>query len=270
MVACLVCSAAHGRSPRAGWPSGCRAARKISTQILDTYVRDGLVYYRALKLDRGRLDAYVAALAAVGSGPAPEKRADRVLAERLQRARAADRHRPLSDRGAGRPRIRPRSIRQVPGAFERADAPGRPGARSRSIRSSRRSCARSTIRASSSRSAAARSEAVGFAARRSRRRALESAAVRGGHRVHQPGAVHPDRRARPTRCRQRHLLVARAAVRRRPTPTGAPPVFADRSPIERADSRLRPAEAAADRAGLPRERTRSSSTTNLSTGRSTT
>ena len=31
-------------------------------QILDVNVRDGLVYYRALKSDRGRLDRYVASL----------------------------------------------------------------------------------------------------------------------------------------------------------------------------------------------------------------
>src|SRR5689334_14801282 len=31
--------------------------------ILDTYVRDGEVYYRALKSDRARLDTYVASLA---------------------------------------------------------------------------------------------------------------------------------------------------------------------------------------------------------------
>src|ERR1700745_2150442 len=31
-------------------------------QILDVNVRDGLVYYRALKSERGRLDRYVAAL----------------------------------------------------------------------------------------------------------------------------------------------------------------------------------------------------------------
>lgn len=31
-------------------------------QILDVYVRDGLVYYRALKSDRGRLDRYLASL----------------------------------------------------------------------------------------------------------------------------------------------------------------------------------------------------------------
>ena len=36
-------------------------------EVLDLYVRDGLVYYRALKSDRRKLDAYIASLAAVTS-----------------------------------------------------------------------------------------------------------------------------------------------------------------------------------------------------------
>ncbi|HEV2985810.1 MAG TPA: hypothetical protein VGX46_15550, partial [Vicinamibacterales bacterium] len=36
--------------------------------ILDAYVRDGQVYYRALKSDRGRLDTYLASLAAAPVG----------------------------------------------------------------------------------------------------------------------------------------------------------------------------------------------------------
>src|SRR6266480_1614610 len=37
------------------------AARRMAfDQILDLYVRDGLVYYRALKSDRAKLDAFVA------------------------------------------------------------------------------------------------------------------------------------------------------------------------------------------------------------------
>src|SRR5947207_2315089 len=45
--------------------------------ILDTYVRDGLVYYRALKLERGRLDAFITSLgsASVDNQPAPARAA---------------------------------------------------------------------------------------------------------------------------------------------------------------------------------------------------
>ena len=39
-------------------------------EILDIYVRDGLVYYNALKIERAKFDRYVAAVAAV---PAAER-----------------------------------------------------------------------------------------------------------------------------------------------------------------------------------------------------
>lgn len=46
-------------------------------EILDIYVRDGLVYYRALKSERGRFDRYVQSLAETGAdtvkGWAPER-----------------------------------------------------------------------------------------------------------------------------------------------------------------------------------------------------
>src|SRR5437763_310582 len=47
------------------------AHRKTLDQILDLYVRDGLVYYRALKAERGKLDAYTAWLAEAPVEPAP-------------------------------------------------------------------------------------------------------------------------------------------------------------------------------------------------------
>ena len=68
-------------------------------QILDVNVRDGLVYYRALKSERGRLDRYVASL----NVPAATyewlvaRPADGVLGERLQRLRPADGRQSLSD-----------------------------------------------------------------------------------------------------------------------------------------------------------------------------
>src|SRR6185436_11928835 len=40
------------------------ARRKSYDELLDLNVRDGLVYYRALRADRARLDAYVTSLAA--------------------------------------------------------------------------------------------------------------------------------------------------------------------------------------------------------------
>jgi hypothetical protein len=41
---------------------GAELLHRPLDQILDTNVRDGLVYYRALKSDRGRLDRYIASL----------------------------------------------------------------------------------------------------------------------------------------------------------------------------------------------------------------
>lgn len=46
-------------------PSTAEAIHRPYDQLLDLYVRDGLVYYRAVRSDRARLDRYVAALGAV-------------------------------------------------------------------------------------------------------------------------------------------------------------------------------------------------------------
>lgn len=46
-------------------PSTAEAIHRPYDQMLDMYVRDGLVYYRAVRSDRARLDRYVAALGAV-------------------------------------------------------------------------------------------------------------------------------------------------------------------------------------------------------------
>src|SRR5882672_1389034 len=86
--------------------------------ILDAYVRDGEVYYRALKSDRGRLDAYVASLTAA---PVAQQPRDTQLAfwlnayDALVLRTVAD-HYPIQPRSKEYP---PKSIRQIPGAFER-------------------------------------------------------------------------------------------------------------------------------------------------------
>jgi hypothetical protein len=46
-------------------PSTAEAIHRPFDQLLDLYVRDGLVYYRAVRAERGRLDRYVAALGSV-------------------------------------------------------------------------------------------------------------------------------------------------------------------------------------------------------------
>src|SRR5437588_6669323 len=86
--------------------------------ILDTYVRDGEVYYRALKSDRGRLDTYVASLAAapVDKQPREMQLAFWLNAYNALVLRTVIDHYPIQGRSADYPR---KSIRQIPGAFER-------------------------------------------------------------------------------------------------------------------------------------------------------
>jgi Protein of unknown function, DUF547 len=86
--------------------------------ILDTYVRDGEVYYRALKSDRARLDTYVASLSAA---PVAQQPRDTQLAFWLNAynalvLRTVIDHYPIQGRSADYPA---KSIRQIPGAFER-------------------------------------------------------------------------------------------------------------------------------------------------------
>jgi hypothetical protein len=87
-------------------------------QILDVYVRGGDVYYRALKLERGRLDRYVAQLAieAVDKASRDEQLAFWLNAYDALVLRTVIDHYPIQGQDPGYP---PRSIRQIPGAFER-------------------------------------------------------------------------------------------------------------------------------------------------------
>lgn len=87
--------------------------------VLDIYVRDGLVYYRALKQERPRFDRYVATLADVEVSESWDQ--SRKLAFWINAYNALvlqtviDRY-PIQGRAAAYP---PGSIRQISGAFER-------------------------------------------------------------------------------------------------------------------------------------------------------
>jgi hypothetical protein len=88
-------------------------------QILDTNVRDGFVYYRALKSERGRLDRYAASLnvaaAAYEAWPREEKMAFWVNAyNAFVLQTVVDRY-PIHGSSTKFPA---ESIRQIPGAFE--------------------------------------------------------------------------------------------------------------------------------------------------------
>jgi hypothetical protein len=94
------------------------AATRGYEALLDMNVRDGLVYYRALKSDRRRLDAFVSAIAAapIESASRSEQIAFWINAYNALVLRTVIDHYPIAGRASQYPA---RSIRQIPGAFER-------------------------------------------------------------------------------------------------------------------------------------------------------
>jgi hypothetical protein len=98
-----------------GGADGPRAGYDL---VLDTYVRDGLVYYRALRQDRGKLDAFVTALggASIESLPRNDQVAFWLNAYNALVLRTVIDHYPIPLRSREFPA---HSIRQIPGAFER-------------------------------------------------------------------------------------------------------------------------------------------------------
>lgn len=97
--------------------------------ILDVNVRDGLVYYRALKSQRASLDQYIASLAAttadtVKSWPPNRQLAFWINAYNAFVLQTVIDHYPIRGKAPDFPAV---SIRQIPGAFERR--PHRAGGR---------------------------------------------------------------------------------------------------------------------------------------------
>jgi hypothetical protein len=105
-----------GSSPQA--QTGGDARPKTLDEILDVNVRDGMVYYRALKSERARLDAYVGSLAnvAIDSAPPNDRIAFWINAYNAVVLQTVVEHYPIAPRTREYPA---RSIRQIPGAFER-------------------------------------------------------------------------------------------------------------------------------------------------------
>ena len=115
LIAALAAAAmAAMAAPGAQQPSGLGSY----DFILDTYVRDGYVYYRALKSDRRRLDEYVSGLANadVDKLTNAEQIAFWLNAYDALVLRTVINNYPAPRRSAEYPE---RSIRQTPGAFER-------------------------------------------------------------------------------------------------------------------------------------------------------
>jgi hypothetical protein len=101
-------------------PSTAEPLHRPFDQILDIYVRDGLVYYGAIKAERARLDRYVASLD-VPSATYEGWSRDQKLSFWLNAYNAfvlqsVANHYPIRGKAAGYPA---NSIRQIPGVFER-------------------------------------------------------------------------------------------------------------------------------------------------------
>ena len=124
----------HRTRPRVTDPADVDPLHRPFDEILDIYVRDGLVYYCALKSERGKLDRYVHSLAETRASRCKgwPRNGSRVLDQRLQRLCPQNRDRSLSDSRQS-PEYPANSIGQIPGAFERLYAPRR-----RPYRSARR------------------------------------------------------------------------------------------------------------------------------------
>ena len=99
--------------------AGQRAADELLDRILDLYVRDGLVYYRALRAERSALDRYVLSLRAAPAGFDGWSTGQRIAfwlnSYNALVLRTVVDHYPI--RGDS-PRYPRDSIRQIPGAFE--------------------------------------------------------------------------------------------------------------------------------------------------------
>jgi hypothetical protein len=112
----------HGARPAAVQqsPSTAEPIHRPFDQILDLYVRDGLVYYLALRSERARLDRYVSSLNVPEAAYAGWTR-ERQLAFWLNAYNAFTlqtviNHYPIRGKSPGYPSS---SIRQIPGAFDR-------------------------------------------------------------------------------------------------------------------------------------------------------
>jgi hypothetical protein len=102
----------------AGQETAADARRKTYDQVLDVNVRDGLVYYRALKSDRAKLDGYLTLLgtSSVDKLSSEEQLAFWLNAYNALVLKTVIDHYPVLGHSTEYPG---RSIRQIPGAFDR-------------------------------------------------------------------------------------------------------------------------------------------------------
>ena len=100
-------------------PSTAEPLHRPFDQILDLYVRDGYVYYRALRAERAALDRYVGSLNVTASAYAGWSREQKIAywlnAYNAFVLQTVAQHFPIQGRAKQYPAG---SIRQIPGAFE--------------------------------------------------------------------------------------------------------------------------------------------------------
>lgn len=120
-VAILLLIAAGLPAAQEPVPVAVDPLHKPFDEILDLYVRDGLVYYYALRQERAKFDRYVAAIGEVGADtvakwPQPRQLAYWINAYNAFVLRTVIDGYPIRGKAPGYPA---NSIRQIPGAFER-------------------------------------------------------------------------------------------------------------------------------------------------------
>ena len=123
MVTVAVVSVAYGRSE----PLPATTARQavdtgVFDRLLDLYVRDGLVYYAALKVERAALGRFVEALEETQTEfdlrPSDDRKAFWINAYNALVLQTVVEHYPIRGQSPDYPA---NSIRQVPGAFDRRE-----------------------------------------------------------------------------------------------------------------------------------------------------
>ena len=120
-IACVVLSLAFAAPSAAQSSDSVPVFHRAFDQILDINVRDGLVYYRAVRSDRGRLDRYVASLnvpkATYDGWSRDEQIAFWLNAYNAIVLQTVINHYPIQGKSSMYPAS---SVRQIPGAFEQA------------------------------------------------------------------------------------------------------------------------------------------------------
>jgi hypothetical protein len=119
LIGMLVVAVVVGLRAQDAPPPVVDPMHRMFDAMLDVYVRDGLVYYQALRQERSRFDRYVAALAEAevpDTWDQKRRLAFWINAYNAFVLRTVIDHYPIRGRAASYP---PNSIRQVPGSFER-------------------------------------------------------------------------------------------------------------------------------------------------------